>query len=138
METFAPWPEFIMGFTGWSRVEPGTLTLERCEPAPGPALENVPELSVEPPDLLDGFKPDYAQFLRDKRGLRRYYGAVVRAGNQDAVAVVSQQERPASSSRLEIYSDVCLRDALVLSTGDTVQVDVFAAGAWRERFASIA
>lgn len=138
METFLPWPEFIMSFTGWSRVEPGTLTLESCEPLPGPTLESVPELSAEPPNLLDGFGPNYGQFLRNQRGLRRYYGVVTRANNRTAVAVVSQQERPASPSRLEVYSDVCLRDTLVLSTDDTVQVEVFDAEVWREHFASSA
>ena len=135
MTAFAPWPDFIMGFTGWSRVEPGTLTLERCEPPPGRALEHVSELSVEPPNLLDDFRPEYAQFLRSRRGLRRYYGALVRARDRDAVAVVSQQERPATPSRLEVYSNVRLRDVLILTTGDTVQVDLFAADVWRGHFA---
>ena len=136
MTTFAPWPDFIMGFTGWSRVEPGTLTLECCEPPPSRALEHVSELSVEPPNLLDGFRPEYSRFLRSRRGLRRYYGALVRATGRDAVAVVSQQERPASPSRLELYSNVRLRDALILTTGDAVQVDLFAADVWREHFTS--
>lgn len=135
METFAGWPDFIMTFTGWSRVEPGTLTLDCCDPHPGPPLEQTAELATEPPDLLDGFKPSYGQFLRGQRGLRRYYGAVARVDGLEASAIVSQQERPAKADRLEVYSNVRLRDALNLATGDEVQVDIFHADAWREHFA---
>ena len=137
MDTFAAWPEFIMGFTGWSRVESGTLTIDCCDPLPGPPLKRIAELATEPLDLLDGFRPSYGQFLRDRRGLRRYYGAVARANGLDASAIVSQQERPAKADRLEVYSNARLRDALKLNTGNEVQVDVLEADVWREQFASV-
>lgn len=137
MEVFPAWTNFILSFTGWSQVEPGTLTLEDVRSMPLPRLSAVTPLGIEPADLFRTYRRDYYNLLQ-RRGERRFFGAVIRANKKDHVAVASQQKRPASNSRLEVYSDVRLRDALCVRTGDEVSVEIIEADLWGTMFPQIA
>ncbi len=134
MEKVLAWTEFIEFVTGWDRVEHGTLTLDHVRPLPLVALGDVAHLGVEPEGIFDNFNPGYGVLMR-QRGIRKFYGAVARAGEFEHVAVVSQQEFPARQDRLEVYSNVRLRDVLGIKTDDGVSVDVYHSNDWTE-FAS--
>ena len=110
MGKVAAWPDFIRSITRWDRVEPGTLTLDNVQPLPGPALRSVDSLGVEPNDIFNDCCAQYADFLRQRRGERRFYGAIARAGSCSHVAAISQQITPTKEDRLEVYSDAKLRD----------------------------
>ena len=60
-----------------------------------------------------------------RRGTRRFYGAMARAGDLEHVAAMSQQENPALDYRLEVYSRVRLRDTLQIDIGSEVEVAVY-------------
>ena len=130
MEKVPAWPDFIRSITRWDRVEPGTLTLDNVQPLPGPALGSVESLGVEPHDIFNDYDARYAAFLRQRRGERRFYGAIARAGGRSHVAAISQQVTPAKEDRLEVYSDARLRDVLQIATCNAVEVDVFNKADW--------
>ena len=123
---------YIKSVTGWSRVEPGTLTLDDTKPLPGPALAAVESLGTEPDDLFLGYDPQYAQFLRRCRGERRFYGAIAHAGGRSYIAAVSQQVTPAKKDRLEVYSSERLRDVLQVETGAVIEVSIFNRSDWHQ------
>ena len=81
METVPEWPAFIKSITSWTRVEAGTFTLDSVTPVPPSVLQDVVCLGTEPNDLFESYDPNYAQFLREKRGPRRFYGAIALSGN---------------------------------------------------------
>ena len=132
METVPEWPAYIRSITGWARVEPGTLTLVHTKPLPGPGLANVEALGSEPSDLFDNIRPDYGEFLRKRRGQRRYYGGLACSATKSHVAIVSFQDAPPSPDWLDVYSNEKLRDVLNLQTGDFVTVEIFNATDWTD------
>ena len=62
--------------------------------------------------------------------VRKFYGAIARAGDLKHVAAVSQQENPALSHRLEVYSSVRLRGTLQVDSGSEVEVAVYHSDDW--------
>ena len=82
--------------------------------------------------LFDDYVAQYADFLHHRRGERRFYGAIARAGGRSHVSAISQQITPAKEDRLEVYSDAKLRDVLQISTSNVVEVDVFNKADWSE------
>ena len=132
MENVPAWPDFIRSITRWDRVEPGTLTLDNVQPIPGPALGSVDSLGVEPNDMFNDYDAQYADFLRQCRGERRFYGAIARVGDRSCGAAISQQVTPAKEDVLEVYSDARLRDVLKIAPSDVVEVyvDVFNKADW--------
>lgn len=130
MEKVPAWVDFIKSVAGWSRVEPGTLTLDDVKPLPGPALASVESLGIEPADLFQDYDPQYVEFLCRCRGKRHFYGAIAHAGGQSHAAAVSQQQTPARQDRLEVYSSERLRDILQLETGAIVEISVFNKSDW--------
>ncbi len=129
MEKVPAWTEFIKLVTGWERVEHGTLTLDHVQPLPLPTLGSVVCLGIEPEGIFDEYNPSYGQLMRS-RGTRRFYGAIARASDLEHVAAVSQQEKPALAHRLEVYSTVRLRDALLIDSGAAVKVAVYHRDDW--------
>ena len=130
MENVPAWPEFIRSITRWDRVEPGTLTLDNVQPLPCPALGSVDRLGVEPNDIFNDYDAKYAALLRQRRGARRFYGAIARAGGRSHVAAISQQVTPAKEDRLVVYSAARLRDVLQIATSNVVEVYVFNKADW--------
>ncbi len=133
MEEVPAWTEFIESITGWERVEHGTLTLDHVQPLPLPTIGSIVCLDIEPEGLFDEYNSSYGRLMR-RRGARRFYGAVVRGGNLEHVAAVSQQENPALDHRLEVYSTVRLRDALQIDNGAPVEVAVYHRDDWVKDF----
>ena len=80
--------------------------------------------------MFNDYDAKYAAFLRQHRGERRFYGAIVRAGGRSHVAAISQQVTPAKEDRLEVYSDARLRDVVQIATCNAVEVDVFNKADW--------
>ena len=133
MEKVSAWTEFIESVTDWERVEHGTLTLDHVQPLPLPTLGSIMCLGIEPEGLFDEYNPSYGQLMR-RRGTRRFYGAIARGRDLEHVAAVSQQENPALDHRLEVYSTVCLRDALQIDSGAAVEVAVYHRDDWFKVF----
>jgi len=131
MEKHPEWPRHIISFTGWSRVEAGTLTLDECDPLPPQTLTNVTSLAEDPdPETLFDRDPRYVDLMR-RRGIRRYYGGIARYGDRSYSVIVSQQDSPAVGHRLEVYADVKLRDELRIKTGDVALVEVYHKDDWQ-------
>jgi hypothetical protein len=128
--------EFIRRFTGWERVEPGTLTLDHAVPLPLPAVSDFFPLGEEPGDLLSNLSAPDAR-IAGMRGPPKYYGAVASVGSYHLRVVLSQQPRPAVEHRLEIIGDVFLRNALQVTNGDTVHIEVYHADHWRRLLAEV-
>ena len=87
---------------------------------------------MEANDNFNNCLAQYADFLHQRRGERRFFGAIARAGGRSHVAAISQQITPAKKDRLEVYSDAKLRDVLQIATSDVVEVDVFNKADWSE------
>lgn len=133
MEKVPAWPDFIKSVTSWDYVRPGTMTLDETTPRPKDVLDDVTCLGTEPDDLFDNDASDHAKFLRSlhiKRGPRTYYGGFAHFAKQDHIVIVSQQPNPACLHRLEVYSNVKLRDTLRAETDDTIYVDIFHKDDW--------
>lgn len=121
--------EFIKGFTGWNRVQAGTLTLDHADPLPVAALEGVTPMAQEPPDLLEN-PSDFDAGIAAQRGPPTYYAAVLAAQGQRQRVLLSQQPRPAVEHRLEVIAEDYLRTTLGLETGDSVELEVYEASTW--------
>ncbi len=128
MEKHPRWPEFICSFTGWPGLEPGTLTLDNCQPLPLSALSGISCLAIEPPGLFEN-DSSYENLMR-RRGNRRFYCGMALAGKRSQIVVVGQQEKPAVEHRLEVYAQVKLRDKLCVETGDIVLVEIYNKETW--------
>ena len=95
-----------------------------------PVFRDVEPLGTEPDDLFNKAEPEYAEFLRRRRGQRRYYGGLACSAKGSHVAIVSFQDTPPSPHWLDVYSNVKLRDALDLQTDDQVTIEIFHAADW--------
>ena len=67
-------------------------------------------LGVESSDIFDNCFAQYTDFLHQRRGERRFFGAIAGTGSRSHVAAISQQMTPAKKDRLEVCSDAKLRD----------------------------
>jgi len=125
--------EFIKSFTGWSRVEPGTLTVDDARPLPLVALADVRALATEPANFLHALT-DSDKRIAQCRGSPSYYGATVAARGVMRPAILSQQPSPAVKSRLEIIAPEFLRRDLGAVDGDAVSLTVYVPDEWRQLF----
>lgn len=129
MEAHPERAEFIRRLTGWERVEAGTLTLDHAVPLPLPALSGASPLGVEPDGLLLNLNASDAK-IAELRGPPKYYGGVASSRIFSCRVVLSQQPRPAVQHRLEILSEIFLRNVLQVKTGDLIHVEVFNSEDW--------
>lgn len=141
MKKVPRWTEFIKTVTDWKRVEPGTLTLDEVLPLPQPTLKGIKCLDIEPQNLFDGFSSSHGIIdgelssyneLLEHRGARKFYGAIIQSNVFENIGAVSQQDNPAVEQRLEVYSDICLRDELHIDNGAEVDVLVYHKHDWFE------
>ena len=130
MEKNPSWPEFIMSITGWTSVAPGTLTLEGVTPCPRMELDKLDPLAIEPEDIFKGYFDQKYKDLLKARGARKYYGGIIRFDRRQCVVIVSQQDNPASKTRLEVYSKIRICDKLGVGDNDVVDVDVYNKLVW--------
>jgi hypothetical protein len=105
----------ILDATGWNQLTPGTLNLEV-------AKEIVDQLlSLEPLINEPGASVTYPlpyQGLPLKRGAYLYYAATVSRRDISAPALIRRAINPPPVSRVEAFSDRCLRDFLHVEDGD--------------------
>ena len=87
-------------------------------------------MGTEPEDIFDEYSPQYASFLKQRRGARRFFGAKAINGEQWQIAAISQQDQPACKRCLEVSAPVKLRENLGLQTKDQVVVEVFHRAEW--------
>ena len=130
MEAHPEIGEFIKTFTGWNRVEAGTLTLNHANPLPLPVLASVRELAEQPPDLVKNPNLNDARIMQ-LCGPPKYYAALAtsKSGKIHRV-VLSQQPRPAARHRLEVIADIYLRDALAVIDNDAITLAIFHCDEW--------
>ena len=122
--------EFIKGFTGWNRVEPGSLTMDNTNPLPLRHLEAVRPLAEQPEGLIKNPRDSDAR-IAALRGLPKFYAGIATgpSGRRSRV-VLSQQPRPAVPNRLEVLGDVLLREALAVKDQDRLQLAIYHAEDW--------
>ena len=121
--------EFIRVFTGWSHVEPGSLTCDGTRPLPLGVLGEVRELAEVPVGLIRSASPR-DEMIAALRGPTKYYGGIIEVGSRRQRIIVGQQPRPAVEHRLEVLAESRLRSALSdsvdeLESGSTVRVEIY-------------
>lgn len=120
---------FIMEFTKWPRVEPGTLTCDNALPLPQEAVRKFNPIAKEPEDLYGNLSPHDVNRL-EARGMPSYYTGIAYSALISYPVILSQQPRPAVTHRLEILADVRLRDELKVQDGDQVELELFDPTEW--------
>ena len=107
---------------GWQRLEPGSLNL-RVDDETVDRIGEAKELIFESPDEIR--YPEYYESIPHLRGGYKYYLATATANGETQEVLVRRAAKNPLRGRLELFSEVHLRDRFHLEDGDDIQVTVF-------------
>ncbi len=107
--------------TGWSQLVEGTLNLEVPRGVVS-QLSSCTHLIFESPSQVT-YPPPY-QWIPEMRGGYFYYRATIEHQNKTAQALIRRAKTNPILTRVEAFSDRCLRDVLEVSDDDTVLCNI--------------
>lgn len=110
----------ILQATGWKDLFPGTLNLKVTEDSVHRLLLCTPVVRERGDDAV--YPPQYAHILKFRVGYL-YFRARIKNGDRILSVLIRRACNPLPT-RIEVFSELKLRDALAVSDGDSVVCEI--------------